>query len=383
MFVKNITYACLVALISISSINAYSSSVGESTGSSEKIRVKDLGRLQGWRDNPLVGYGIVSGLAGSGDSSSNRAARQAMSNLLAQFNQAIPADQLQSRNVAMVMVTASLPVFSREGDMIDVTVTSTGDARSLLGGTLLLTPLRAANGRTYVLAQGALSVGGYRYDSNGNVTQKNHPTVGIVPGGGVVEIGMQQTMSHPGEVTFVLNQPDYTTADRVANAINTTLSINVAYPRDAAGIEIQIPEGYRKNPVPFFAQLESVLVQPDRRAKVVVNERTGTIVSGGDVRLQRVAVSHGELRVSIAAETSVSQPGLQISPSPGIRTATITNTQVSVAEGESGGAFLTSGATVADLVQALSRLRVPTRDIIAILLAVKSAGALHAELIIQ
>jgi flagellar P-ring protein precursor FlgI len=346
------------------------------------VRVKDLGRLQGWRDNALVGYGLVTGLAGTGDSPSNRATRQALSNLLSQFNQEVPPDQVQSRNVAVVMVTASLSVLAREGDTLDVTVTSSGDARSLVGGALLMTPLRAANGRTYALAQGPLAVGGYRYDANGNVVQKNHPTVGSIPSGATVEVGMPRTPGETRQVTFVLGNPDYTTASRVAEAINSTLGAGVAEARDASGIEIRIPEDDRSRPVAFLARIENVWVEPDRRAKVVINERTGTVVAGGDVRIQRVAVSHGDLRVSIASETSVSQPMLINSAAPGARTALVTNSQVDVREG-AGTGFVASGNTVADLVQALARMRTNTRDIISILRAVKAAGALHAELVVQ
>lgn len=349
----------------------------------DAVRVKDLGHIQGWRDNALVGYGLVTGLAGTGDLPSNRATRQAMANMLSQFHQTIAPDQLQSRNVAMVMVTAALPVTAREGDTLDVTVTSSGDARSLVGGSLLMTPLRAANGRIYALAQGPLSVGGYRHDANGNIVQKNHPTVGSVPGGATVEIGMPaRTGGDPEQLTFVLSNPDYTTAVRVATAVNATLGREAAQARDATGIEIQIPDELRRNPVGFFARLENVLVEPDRRAKVVINERTGTVVAGGDVRIARVAVSHGDLRVSVAAETSVSQPLVIGSTAPGVGTAVVTNSQMQVAE-RPGAGFVAGGNTVADLVQALSRMRIHTRDIISILRAVKAAGALHAELVVQ
>ncbi|MFY7940018.1 MAG: flagellar basal body P-ring protein FlgI, partial [Burkholderiaceae bacterium] len=250
----------------------------------DSVRVKDLGKLQGWRENALFGTGIVTGLAGTGDSSTNRATRQALSNAMAQFNLSIPADQIQSRNVALVMVSASLPTFAREGDALDVTVTSTGDSRSLLGGSLLLTPLKAPNGRVYALAQGPLQVGGYRYDANGNVVQKNHPTVGSIPNGATVEVGVSaQMLDDQYNVTFVLNQADYTTANRVASAINNQVALGIAQAKDASGIDILVPELDRRRLVAFFARLESVMVEPDRRARVVVNERTGTVVSGGDV----------------------------------------------------------------------------------------------------
>jgi flagellar P-ring protein FlgI len=369
--------ALLVGLLTVSAKAAVAAA-----RSDDVVRVKDLGRIQGWRDNALIGYGLVTGLAGTGDSPSNRAARQALSNVLSQFNQSVPADQLQSRNVAVVMVTAALPATAREGDAIDVTVTSAADARSLVGGTLLLAPLKAANGRVYVLAQGPLAVGGYRYDANGNVVQKNHPTVGSVPGGGVVEVGMPARTREADSVTFVLSQPDYTTADRVAGAINAAFGDKLAQARDASGIEIRVPETYRSSLVPFIARLEALAVDPDRRAVVVVNERTGTVVSGGDVRIASVVVSHGDLRVSVATENSVSQPALVVNPTAAIRTAPVSNSRLDVTE-SAGPAYVAASNTVADLVQALARMRTNTRDVISILRAVKAAGALHADLLIQ
>jgi flagellar P-ring protein precursor FlgI len=348
-----------------------------------EIRVKDLGRMQGWRDNALVGYGIVTGLAGTGDSPTNRATRQALSNVLAQFNLTLPPEQIQSRNVAIVMVSASLPTFAREGDTLDVTVASAGDARSLLGGSLLLTPLKGPDGRVYALAQGPLSVGGYRYDSNGNVVQKNHPTVGSVPAGAVVERGVTAQMLGPDQnVTFVLSEADYTTANRIASAINRALGSGLAHARDASGIEVRVPEAQRSELVAFIARVENVAVEPDRRARVVINERTGTVVAGGDVRISRVAISHGDLKISIAQQNTASQPLVLGRASPGVQTAIVTNTRVEVEE-EGGPGFLSGGSTVSDLVQSLARMKTSTRDVISILRAVKAAGALHAELVIQ
>ncbi|HSV47310.1 MAG TPA: flagellar basal body P-ring protein FlgI [Ramlibacter sp.] len=347
------------------------------------IRVKDLGKFQGWRDNSLVGYGIVTGLAGTGDSPTNRATRQALANVLSQFSLSLPADQMQSRNVAVVMVTAQMPSTAREGDTLDVTVSSSGDARSLVGGSLLVTPLKAPNGRVYALAQGPLSVGGYRYDANGNVVQKNHPTVGSVPGGAVVEVGMNsQPLAAGQNLTFVLAEPDYTTASRVAAAINTQLGTNAANARDAGGIEIEVADAARAQLVSFVSRIENILVDPDRRAKVVINERTGTVVAGGDVRISKVAISHGDLKVSVSSQTQLSQPVVIGTGGPGVRTAAVTNYQVDVSE-DGGSAFLSGGTTVADLVQSLSRLKTSTRDVISILRAVKAAGALHAELVVQ
>ncbi len=353
--------------------------------SRDTIRIKDLGKLQGWRDNALIGYGIVTGLAGTGDSPSNRTTRQALANVLSQFNLTVGPDQVQSRNVAVVMVTASMPPFAREGDGLDINVASVGDARSLVGGTLLMTPMKAANGRVYALAQGALTVGGYRYDANGNMVQKNHPTVGSVPGGATVEVGLVNAAGAapvPSTITFVLASADYTTANRVAGAINEQLGAAVAEPIDASGVSIRVPDADRAHPVAFIARLENVGVEPDRRARVVINERTGTLVSGGDVRISKVAISHGDLRVTIAAENQVSQPLVLGRAGPGVRTETVTNSRLDVDEA-GGGGYLMSSNTVADLVQSLARMKTNTRDVISILRAIKAAGALHAELIVQ
>jgi flagellar P-ring protein precursor FlgI len=350
----------------------------------EAVRVKDLGKLRGWRENALVGYGVVTGLAGTGDSPTNRTTRQTLSNVLLQFNLNVPPEQVQSRNVAVVMVSAALPAFAREGDTIDVTVTSAGDARSLLGGTLLLTPLKAPNGRVYALAQGALSVGGYRYDANGNVVQKNHPTVGAIPNGATVEVGVEtEVVRSDRRLTFVLSDPDYTTADRVAEAINAQIGNGLAEARDASGIDILVPDDQQHHLVRFVARLENVSVEPDRRARVVINERTGTVVSGGDVHIAPVAISHGDLKVSIAEQNSAVQPYNVAETGPGVSTALVTNTRVDVSE-QGGATYVAPGNnTVADLVQSLARLKIGSRDIISILEAIKAAGALRAELVIQ
>lgn len=349
----------------------------------DAIRVKDLGKLKGWRDNALFGTGIVTGLAGTGDSPANRATRQSLANVLSQFNLTIAPEVVQSRNVAIVMVSASLPTFAREGDTLDVTVSSAGDARSLVGGTLLITPLKGANGRVYALAQGGLSVGGYRYDANGNVVQKNHPTSGSIPNGATVEVGVNAAMlDEKQSVTFVLSEPDYTTASRVAAAINSQLGGGLARAKDASGIEIAVPASQRGELVSLFTRIENVTVEPDRRAKVVINERTGTVVSGGDVRISKVAISHGDIKIAISSQNTASQPINIWNGGPDIRTAIVTNTRVDVDE-QNGAGFVTGSNTVSDLVQSLARLKTSTRDVISILRAVKAAGALHGELVVQ
>ena len=349
----------------------------------DAVRVKDLGKLKGWRDNALFGTGIVTGLAGTGDSPANRTTRQSLANVLSQFNLTIAPEAIQSRNVAVVMVSATLPTFAREGDTLDVTVSSAGDARSLVGGTLLITSLKGANGRVYALAQGGLSVGGYRYDANGNVVQKNHPTAGSVPNGATVEVGVNAAMLDERQsVTFVLSEPDYTTANRVATAINHQLGSSLAKARDASGIEIAVPAAQRDDLVSLFTRIENVTVEPDRRAKVVINERTGTVVSGGDVRISKVAISHGDIKIAISNQNSASQPYNVWNGGPDTRTAVVTNTRIDVDE-LSGTGFVAGTNTVSDLVQSLARLKTSTRDVISILRAVKAAGALHGELVVQ
>lgn len=349
------------------------------------VAIRDLGRVDGWRHNPLVGYGLVTGLAGTGDSPRNRATRQSISNMLAQFGMYVPIAEVQSRNVAAAMVTANLPPFARAGDRIDVTVSSIGDARSLLGGALLLMPLRGPDDRVRALAQGPLAVGGYQYELNGNVAQKNHPTVGSIPLGATIEVGITtEILSPAGSLRFVLAEPDYTMASRVAAAINQDTGPGVATPRDAASIEIAVPETARDGRlVGFLTRIENLTVTPVQRARVVINERTGTVVSGGDVRISMVTISHGELKVSIVTENLVSQPVLVRQTGPDVRTVVVPNTRIHVSEGGSGALSLTGNNTVADLVAALNRVKTSTRDVISILQGIKAAGALHAELVIQ
>lgn len=347
-------------------------------------RIKDIARVQGNRAHALVGYGIVSGLAGTGDSASNRATRQTLSNLLAQFNLTLPPEAISSRNVAVVLVSANLPNFARQGDAIDITVTSMGDAKSLEGGNLLLTPLRAPNDRTYVLAQGPLTVGGYRFEANGTVGQKNHPTVATVPGGGLVEVtppAPDFTQSDTFAVSLL--EPDYTNAARIADAINTALGAGTAVARDPDAVDVRIPVAYRARFVDLMRQIESLEIAPDLRARVVVNERTGTVVSGVNVQIAAAAISYGDLRISIVTDNSVSQPTLLRDPSDAIRTAVVANSRIDLQE-QNGATLVTqSGGTIADLVQALGRLGISARDVVSVLKALKAAGALHAELVVQ
>jgi flagellar P-ring protein precursor FlgI len=349
-----------------------------------EIRLKDLGRFLGWRENMLVGYGLVTGLAGSGDSTRSRATQQALANVLSQFDFAVTEDQLQSRNVAAVMITATLPPTANVGDKIDVTVNSIGDARSIGGGTLLMTPLRGPDRRVYALAQGAVSIGGYRYDANGNLAQKNHPTSGAVPAGAIVEVPVAVDLFGKNQrATFLLKDADAVSAERVAERINGLGGGFSAVVRDASSIEIDLSRVERKDLNRALARVEGLAIEPDRRARVVINERTGTVVAGGDVRIAAVAVSHGDLRVSVATEFSASQPLLVARTGPGVRSLVVGNSKLEVTESPAGVVANFPNTTVADLVQGLSQLRVSTRDTVAILQAIKAAGALYADLIIQ
>lgn len=349
------------------------------------VRIKDLGRIGGVRDNMVAGYGIVIGLAGTGDSSRSAATLQSVANALREFGVNVNATQINSRNVAAVMVSATLPALARSGDKIDVNVASLGDARSLVGGTLLMTPVYGPDRRIYALAQGALSVGGYSYDMNGNVVQKNHPTAAMIPEGALIEADVSShIVSEDGHINLVLFNPDYTTANRVAQGVNGEMGREVARPVDAGRVEIAVPEPERGRIVEFVARLERVLVEPDQRGRVIVSERTGTVVAGGDVRLSKVAVTHGELRVAIVTDYIVSQPsGFLVEPGSGVRTETVPRTRIDVKEPAANSVSLQNGATVNELVGALNQIKTSTRDMIAILQAIKRAGALHAELIIQ
>ena len=349
----------------------------------EAVRVKDLGRFLGWRDNVLVGYGVVTGLAGSGDSPRNEVTQQAMRNVLSRFGANVAPSQIHSRNVAAVMVTGTLPPAANPGDRIDVMVTSIGDARSLQGGGLLLTPLLGPDGRRYAFAQGGLVVGGYRYDANFNSEQKNHPTAAMVPGGALIEAAAESdVLAGARELVFVLKDPDFTTAERIADGVNQAFGRAVASVRDANAVRIDVAalggDVHR-----LIARIEAVTIMPDASARVVINERTGTVVAGGGVRISSVVVSQGDIKVSVEVENEASQPFLGGGFAPGARSLVVSNTRLRVAEPARDAVVRFPNTTVADLVEGLSRVNVNTREVIAVLQAVKAAGALHADIIVQ
>jgi flagellar P-ring protein precursor FlgI len=348
------------------------------------VRIKDLARLDGTREDGILGYGLVVGLGGTGDSQRNQPTVQSVSNMLREFGLQVPASGISSRNVAAVLVTASLPALVRSGDRLDVNVAAIGDARSLAGGTLLLTPLLDGSRRVCATAQGPLTVGGYRFEQNGNVSQKNFPTSASIPEGAIAECDSAPDVGNEdGSLDLLLNSPDYTTALRVATTIGNALPEVMAQPVDAGRIRLRAP-GAGGSIVGLMARLENLTVDPDVKARVVVNERTGTIVSGGNVWISDVTITHGDIKVSITQQYLVSQPsGLFLRNTDGIRTAIVPDTQVRVQDPELQSVSLSDGATVAELVEALRGIKVSAQDVIAILQGIKRSGALHAELIIQ
>jgi len=350
------------------------------------VRIKNLGRIDGVRDNLLVGYGLITGLAGTGDTRRSRSTLQSVSNLLQDLGVNVSSDDVNSRNVAAVTVTATLPPFTRGGDKLDVNVSSMGDARSLHGGTLLLTALYGPDRKIHALAQGQLVVGGYKFELNGNSVQKNHPTSGTVAAGALVESSITTTVMKEGEfIHFLLNSPDYTTSDRVVEKVNAAFPASRAKAVDAGRIKIKVPESEKDNLVRFIARIENLSVPPDQSSKIVVNEKTGTVVSGGDVRISQVNVSHGNIKVVINTEYLVSQPNagyINRGRNAG-RTVVVPQTDIEVEEDLVQNISLQEGASVADLVASLNKIKTTTRDMISILQGIKRAGALHAELIIQ
>ena len=361
-------------------------------------RLKDIASIKGIRTNQLIGYGLVIGLNGSGDKGGTDFTIQGLANMLERMGIRVSAEDLKVSNVAAVMVNATLPPFARIGKKIDVTVSSIGDAKSLQGGTLLLTPLKGVDGKIYALSQGPLSTGGFSAGgaAGGGVT-KNHPTVGRISGGATVEREIPLSLKQRSELTVMLNSPDFTTADRVARTINERLGYSFAEPIDSGTIAIKIPDNYRDKVVQLLAAVEDVEVIPDSVAKVIVSEKTGTVVIGENVRVQTVAVAHGNLSIQIKETKNVSQP-LPFAPRPPAEGALPSQTQEGVIVAPGGSTVVTpesevaveeegnrlllvpKGRTIGDLVRALNAIGVTPRDLITILQAMKAAGALQAEL---
>ena len=344
-------------------------------GGSAATRIKDVAKIQGVRNNQLVGYGLVVGLAGTGDSDKISQTIQSIKNMLMGFGVMPSTTQMKPKNVAAVMVTATLPAFSKSGDTIDATISSMGDAKSLQGGVLLQTPLKAANGQVYAAAQGPVSTGGFVAGGGGASQQKNFPTVGMTPNGAIVEKEVAFNLGGNGTLTLSLAQPDFTTASRIVEALDGRFGA-ISRARDAGSIQIQVPAYYEQDLVSFIAAVEELPIVPDAIAKVVINERTGTVVMGSNITVDEVAVAQGGLSIKITKSAGVSQPG----PFSGGSTVVVPNTNVDVKEENRNMLLLPAASSVGDVVNALNSVGATPRDVISILQAMKAAGALHADL---
>lgn len=344
-------------------------------------RVKDLALVGGSRENQLVGYGLVVGLAGDGDSNAQGTLRS-VANTLQRFGITVDPTQIKAKNVAAVMVTADVGPFLRTGSRIDITVASMSDAKTLQGGVLLQTPLLGADGRVYAVGQGPIAVGGFlggAGGAGGATVQKNHPTVGVISSGAIIEREIPARFVNEGLLALQLHNPDFKSAARMALAINRVYP-GVAQARDAASIEVRVPEGFRGQEVSFLADLGQVEVEPDTLARIVINERTGTIVATSTVRLSRVAISLGSLTITIASTTGISQPNAFNNSG---QTQAVTNTQTAVDEVKGGFTVVEEAPSIERLAAALNALGVSTREMMAIFQTLKRSGALQAELVIN
>jgi len=340
-------------------------------------RIKDVASFTDIRDNQLSGLGLVVGLNGTGDRSQTFFTTQMLANMLQRSGVTISPDQVRVKNIAAVMVTAILPPFARQGSSIDVTVSSIGDAQSLQGGVLIQTPLQAANGQNYVVAQGQLSLGGYSAGGAGARVQLNHPAVGRIANGGIVEKDVAVDILGKTRLNLVLNRSDFTTASRAARTINESAGAEVASAKDGRTIEIAVPSSYKGRIVEFISLVENARMDVDSAARVVVNEKTGTVVLGKEVRISEVSIIHGSLSLQVGTMFNVSQPQPL---SQGGQTVVTPEQNVSVQEEKGRTATLREGASVEEIVKALNAIGAGPRDVIAILQAIKAQGAMQAEL---
>lgn len=339
------------------------------------VRIKDIATWEGVRDNQLIGYGLVVGLNDTGDSDADFTAQSVAAYLRRNGIHVDPA-RLKTGNVAAVVVTATLPPFARPGQSVDALVSSIGDAESLFGGTLLQTPLLAADGQVYAVAQGPIAIGGFEASQGGTGVSRNHLTAARLTNGALLERPSPVSLEGRSSLNLLLNNPDFTTAQRLANAINVRAGATLAHARDATCVEVALPQGVPEQIVAFVAELERLEVSPDTRARIVVNERTGTVVMTEDVRIATFAITHGNLTIQTSRLNAVSQPAPL---SQGVTTP-LTQSAVEVAEEDRRLAVVPEGVSLSALVQALNALGVTPRDLIAILQAIRAAGALQAEL---
>lgn len=363
---KNIIIICALLLLSATAVHA--------------IRIKDIAAFEGVRSNQLVGYGLVVGLSGTGDSDQVKFPVQSVANMLERMGVTINRGDMTVKNVAAVMVTATLPPFAKQGNRLDVLVSSMGDAKSISGGTLIMAPLKGGDNQIYAVAQGSVLTNSFAFGGQGASAQKNHPTAGQIPNGALVERELPNTLFGKPVLRLNLNQADFTTASRIAAAINDKFGAPVATTVDPGTVSLKIPQEYSARTVEFVASLETLEVHPDVQAKVVLNERTGTIVMGENVRISTVAVSHGNLSLIIKETPQVSQPAPL---SQGGSTVVVPRTEMKVEEETRRLTLMPEGASIGDVIRALNLLGVTPRDLIGILQAVKASGALQADLMIM
>ena len=341
----------------------------------QAVRIKDIATFSGVRDNQLIGYGLVVGLAGTGDKKDSVFTLSSMKNMMDRMGIGVNSSALKIKNVASVLVTARMPVSSKPGSRLDVTVSSVGDATSLLGGVLLQTALKGVDGKTYCLAQGSLTVGGFSVTGAAASTQKNVNTVGLIPGGGIVERAIPFEFNQQDKLTLNMRVGDFSTAQQIAERLNAAMGGPYARAVDAMSVSVDVPPQYKSNLVPLMASVENLEVTPDTAAKVVVDEKTGTVVLGRDVRISRAAVAHGNLQITVQESEQVSQPG----PFSQGQTVVTPQTDINVRE-ENRRLVMVEGATLQELVDGLNAIGATPRDLISILRSLQVSGSLHAEL---
>lgn len=343
----------------------------------DAARIKDIAAIKGIRTNQLIGYGLVIGLDGTGDKSGTDFTTQGLANMMERMGISVDKNSLKVKNIAAVMVTANIPPFSRIGNKLDVVASSVGDAKSLSGGTLLLTPLKGVDGKVYALAQGPVAIGGSSAGDAGGSKQKNHLQVARIANGATVEREIPMKLDGKKNLTLSLLNPDFTTASRVAETINASIGKGVAETVDSSALQLNIPENMQEHQVAeFIADIESLEVIPDTKAKVVVNEKTGTVIIGDNVTISTVAVAHGNLTVSIKKDADVSQPA----PLSDGQTVVTPQTNVNMEEEKVRLMTLEGGTTIGELVRGLNSIGATPRDMITILQSIKAAGALQADL---
>jgi flagellar P-ring protein precursor FlgI len=340
-------------------------------------RIKDLANIEGVRQNQLIGYGLVVGLNGTGDTLNNIPfTRQSLQAMLERLGVNIRGQQLRTGNVAAVMVTANLPAFGTQGTRIDVTVSALGDSKSLQGGTLLVTPLLGADGNVYAVAQGSVAIGGFQAEGEAAKIVRGVPTVGRISNGAIIEREIDFALNRLNQVRLALRNSDFTTAKRIAAAVNDYIGSAIAEPLDASTVQVSLPSKSDTNMVALLTEIEQLQIEPDLGARVVIDERSGIIVMGRDVRVSTVAVAQGNLTVTISESAQVSQPA----PFSRGETRTVARTRVGVSEDGKKFALVKEGVSLQQLVDGLNALGIGPRDLIAILQAIKAAGAIQADI---